>query len=345
MNRYRRNDGFRLLPTRPATKIESGYSISGRTVLGIVVNPKLKEPVLAITDGEYVGIRSLRDDALFAKIGIGYPSDRTEDAGRFTKLPRVHTPDGVRPRNRGYGTSLYSALCLGAHLTYEEYVRIGMKVKGDGVCSDYRDRSDEADAWWKASLQRGLTEERTEEIDERKENVNISGAIDAEALTRIAKLESADQRIVYVNDVDVDIEETSERNYDIYKHDSMVRHALLASSFVARIEAVPVQEQLSELWHAVLDDPQLIEKAYPESLLALDVRNLHPDAINLLSLLYIKAGLKDPAIDAMRERWERNLDPGHVSGQRSLFRANAAGMADVEHARQLVDWEHLEDLP
>lgn len=345
MKRYRRNSEFRLLPTRPTREPPAPDSIGGRTVIGLIINPKLKVPVLAVTDGEYVGIRGLMADALFSKIGTGYPSDRREDASTFTDLPRVHTPDGVRPRNAGYGTSLYSALCLGAHLTYENYVEIGMKVHGDGVCSDTRDRSEEADAWWRAALERGLTSETTEEVEERKDNVDITSGVDVDALTRIAELEDADQRIVHINDVDVDLETVTERSYDVYEHESMISHSLVLASFVVETVAMPVAEQLPYVWHEVLDNPALIEAAYPDALLATDVRGLDEQAINLLSLMYIKANLNDHAISAMRERWERNLDPDHVSGQASLFRANAAGMADVVHARQVVGWEALEALP
>jgi hypothetical protein len=332
---YRANSSwFRLLPTREARLPPAPASIAGRATLGLVVNPKLKVPVLAMTDGEYIGIRSLMQSDLFGKIGTGYPSDMREDSSKFTGLPRVHTPDGVKPRNQGYGTALYSALCLGAHLTYSEHVDIGMKVKGDGVCSDTRDRSEEADAWWRAALARGLTREEVEEIEERKQ-----------ALTRIAELDDADQRIVHLNEIDVDLETLSERIYDVYEYPTMASRGLLVASFVVHVDSALQSEQLSEVWHTMVDDPQVIEVAYPEPLLALDVRGLDSQTINLLSLLYIKAGLSDQATSAMRERWERNLDPGHVTGQASLFRANAAGVADVMHARDVVDWEELEDLP
>jgi hypothetical protein len=349
MRRYRSNNEFRLSPPPQPTRsraIDRTPSIAGRTVLGIVINPKLKVPTLAITDGEYVGVRGLTQEELFRKIGTGYLSKSREAAATYTELPRSHTPDGVSPVNQGYGTALYSALCLGAHQRYHDLVSIKMKMQGDGICSDTNDRSYEADAWWRAANQRGLTRQASEEVEEKEENVNITKAVDNDALTRIASLDDADQRIVYINDIDVDLEKTTENTYDVYEHSSLLEHALCAASFVVDVDkSLPIDEQLSGVWHIVLEDPEVIEYAYPEPLLALDVRDLHPDAINLLSLLYIKAGLKDPAIDAMRERWESNLDPDQVTRQQSLFRANAAGVADVVHARSIVGWSNLEELP
>lgn len=343
---YRPNNEFRLLPTRPERERLGVPSIGGRMVLGLVINPKLKVPVLSVTDGEYVGVRGMMQEELFAKIGTGYLSETREASSTFTDLPRSHTPDGVRPRNQGYGTSLYSSLCLAAHLTYADLASIRMKVRGDGICSDTKDRSDEADAWWHAAQRRGLTRDVTEEIEDREENVDISGTVDPDALNRIATLDDADKRITYINEIDVDIETTSERTYDVYDHSSLLDHALCVASFVVAVPGnVPIHDQLSYVWHAVLDDPDVIEDAYAEPLLALDVRGLDADAISLLSLMYIKAGLKDPAIDAMRERWEKNLDPDYVTRQQSLFRANAAGIADVVHARRAVGWENLEELP
>lgn len=334
-----RRNPFSLTAPEPKPLVRSP-SISGLTTFGILVNPRLMLPVLAVTDGEGVSIRSLLAEDTLRKIGSGYHSDRREQCSTFTDLPRVHTPRGVNPEGAGYGTALYSALCLGAHLTYEEEVAIKMKVRGDGVCSDTRDRSNDADAWWSAANKRGLTETTIEEMDEREEGVDITSDIDAQDLERIAPRDEGTIR--YVNTVNVDIEKSESHEYDLFTYESLTEHSLVVASFRIELER---REDLRSLWNGVLHEPDMIIETWKTPLLALDVRGLSEDAINLLSLLYMSVDLDDKSVDDMRNRWQRNLDPGAANAQQSLFRANAAGVADVMEARHESGWIDLRSLP
>lgn len=339
MRRLRRNETFRLEAPRqlPATERRS---IAGLTTLGLIINPKTKEPVLATTDGEYVSIRSLQQDILLKKLGTGYHSTSREPASQATGFPRVHTPDGVKVAGMGYGTALYSALCDGAHLEYEHPdVRISMSERGDGICSDTDDRSSDADRWWAAAHRQGLTQQQTEEESEREEDVDLD--LDADDLNRCA---SVDGEVVYVNKVNVDIEKTTEKIFDLYSYESLTEHHLVAAEVVHKLPGVvPDDADLSVLWRAALEDPDIIVSADPIALLALDVRGLSEDVISLLSLALLAAEEPERAVDDLRHRWERGLDPGASSGQGRLFRAN--GMADVLEARRLSGWDELSSLP
>lgn len=338
MRRYRPNQ-FRLEAPSAAPE-RTVPTIAGRHTLGLIVNPKTKEPVLATTDGEFVAIRSLREATLLMKLGEGYHSNSQEPASSATGYPRVHTPRGVTIPKMGYGTALYSALCCGAHLEDIGLVEISMSKSGNGICSDTVDRSKDADRWWAAALKIGLTDEEVEEEEEKDENVDIN--VDADDLDRVAGLDEG--KIVYVNQVNVDIEKTSEKTFDYYTYKSLEKHNLLVASVVVDMPGVYNDgADLSVLWRKVLEEPGCIDEALEAPLLALDVRGLDADAISLLSLLYMAAGLKDAEVDAMRERWERRLDPGATSPQGRLFRAN--GMADVAEAREFCGWEDLSDLP
>ena len=343
MRRMRRNETFRLTSAPAPTLPQAPATIAGLTTLGIVVNPKLKQPLLAVTDGEYVSIRSLLNDSFLQRIGRGYPSESKEAASRATGYPRVHTPDGVRPGGMGYGTSLYAALCLGAHLDVEDVVDIRMSKHGNGICSDTRDRSSDADQWWKAAVNRGLAEEDTEEHEEKEENVDVTRDVDADDLQRLVGGDT--RRVVYVNDVNVDFEESETLTFEYLTFDNLTHYDLVCSAFVVKTKGVPRGPELNVLWHEVFDDPDKIVESWDDPLLALDVRGLHDDAISLLSLLYMSAGLGDAQVDAMQERWRRNLDPDDEIVQGRLFRANASGVSDVLAARRAVDWENLEDLP
>lgn len=340
MRSYRRNEEFRLRAPGPGAARDETRTIAGRTVLGLIINPKTKEPVLATTDGHYVGIRSLRQDSLLKKLGTGYLSDSNEDAAVATGYPRVHTPDGVTVGGMGYGTALYSAICDGAHLDFEKHVEIShhRHASGDGICSDTKDRSGAADRWWAAALKIGLTEEHTEKEEEREENVEL----DLEP--RDLNCVQTDGKIVYVNRVSVDLEKTTEKTFDTYSYESLVGHNLVAAEIVVKLRGVIADgSDLYALWQAVLEDPDLIIDTNDVALLALDVRGLSEDAMSLLSLAYLANGQSDATVDDLRNRWERNLDPGSSSGQGRLFKAN--GMADVVEARRISGWDDLSGLP
>ncbi len=337
MRGYRRNEEFRLRAPGPGPARET-RSIAGRTTLGLIVNPKTKEPVLATTDGHHVGIRSLRQESLLKKLGTGYLSDSNEDAIQATGYPRVHTPDGVTVSGMGYGTALYSAICDGALLRAKNLVEISGRGRGEGICSDTNDRSGYADRWWAAALKQGLTEQHIEEEEERDENVELDlepGDLDCV---------QTDGKIVYVNKVNVDLEKTTEKTYDTYSYKSLWNHHLVAAEIVTTLPGVTTEgSDLYVLWREVLEDPDLIIDTNDIALLAIDVRGLSEDAISLLSLAYLANGQPDAAVDDLRNRWARNLDPGATSGQGRLFKAN--GMADAQEARRLSGWDLLADLP
>lgn len=339
MRRYRQNEEFRLQAPRPGPARES-RSIAGRTTLGLIINPKTKEPVLATTDGSYVGIRSLRQESLLRKLGTGYLSDNSEDASVATGYPRVHTPEGVTTSGMGYGTALYSAICDGAHLDRGRHIELShwSRASGDGICSDTKDRSGYADRWWSAALKLGLTEEHVEEEEERDENVDLD--LEPGDLSCV----ETEGKIVYVNKVNVDIEKTTEKTFDTFSYESLIEHHLVAAEIVVDLPGVINDDaDLYVLWRTVLEDPDLIIDTHEVPLLALDVRGLSEDAVSLLSLAYLASGQSDGAVDDLRNRWSRNLDPDARSGQGRLFKVN--GMADVLEARRISGWDALSDLP
>jgi len=140
-------------------KIDSGRRwkdlITGQ-FLGIVVNPKLMKPALAVMQhDDYVHILRMdvegfpdegqgnyqsgcRDD--FSEMGYGWPCD-------VSGCVRVHTAHGVKTRRAGYGTALYTSLALGAHLEI-----MPGEYKADCISSgdiEGHGRSDAAQKWWR----------------------------------------------------------------------------------------------------------------------------------------------------------------------------------------------------
>lgn len=139
--------------------------------LGVVVNPKTKEPVFVqrSSDGElYIDIliaQKAEGKVVYETIGVAYLQDNSEphsdylNATAVTGFPRVHTPDGLEKafKNQGYGTSLYIATLLLATARAERLMRLS-EIAGDGagICSESKTRSESASAWWAAAVERGL---------------------------------------------------------------------------------------------------------------------------------------------------------------------------------------------
>jgi hypothetical protein len=259
----------------------------------------------------------------------------------------VHTPSGVQEKGGGYGTALYTALCLGAWQTWNDRVVISMRKKKDGISSAEDDRSTEASRWWKAAVDRGLAErEESEADDEREEYVKID--VDPDDLDRIVSLDEEDAHITYVNEVNVDITKPGETKvFDYYTFKSAQDNNLVVLGCAIEVPSIPEVEQLSYLWHQELEDPDTLYEVDTDALLALDVRGLHRDFVDLLQLAYLGSGLGEKAADDLLYRWSNDLDPGSESPQGRLFKnaSSAAGMGEVLRARARVGWSDLEDLP
>jgi hypothetical protein len=346
MSRFLRNNF--LTPAPPPPTREKPRTLADLTVLGIIINPKTKRPVLSCTDGSYVSIRGLDAGPERIKVlGRGY-YDRGDypAATDATDLPRVHTPDGVTIKGLGYGTSLYTALCLGAHLTDTvDGFRIKMRGDGSGISSDTDNRSREADDWWAAAIERGLTNTFEAEEEETEENVDID--VSATELDSCTNLDEG--KISYVNRVNVDIVKTTEKIFDYYNFESAASHHLVVLATAVEVpDNIPSGADLDFVWRYLLSKPEALfeDNLDKVALLGLDVRDLDPDVVDLLSLAYIAAGLGDNAVDEMRLRWENKLDPGEQTRQLRLFSPNSGpGFRAVIEAREESGWDNLEDLP
>lgn len=291
--RYRKN--FELTSPTPAA-LTTERSISGLTVLGLVANPKTKEPALVVTDGEYVSIRSLSEGEILKRLGRGYYETHSNDPANATSLPRVHTPDGVLVKGAGWGTSLYTALCLGAYQVKASGVDIEMYERGEGICSWTDDRSPAADGWWQAARKKGLTEIEEQTETEREENVELEPS--ATELNRCLTVDEGD--IVYVNRVDVDIEKTIEKEFDYYKYTNAWNHDLVICELSIKVTA----NDLAFVWKTLMHDPSEIQDVNKDALLALDVRRLDPDARESSQRrLFTPNGIPDVAEARARTAW------------------------------------------
>jgi hypothetical protein len=256
-------------------------------------------------------------------------------------------PNAVEIKGLGYGTSLYTALCLGAHQNYEareegesnRYKISSYGPSGNGISSMEGTRSEEAEDWWSAARRRKLV--ASEEHEETDEGVDVT----SEYAYRIENQEYGGGNITSVNTIDVDVEKIT--TVDVYRWESALKHNLIIASFTAKF----THSEPAGLWQALQRDG--IHEAYPLWILGLDVRGFTLDAINLLGLIGQSAGLSDQDLSNLRYRWERQIDPSMPVPQIVLpFKPNSAAaheaMEAVEQAaeiREASGWDELADLP
>lgn len=329
------------------------------TVVGIVVNPKLKQPVLVLWEGDEIEIWSLARGG--GRVGMGsYESGDPsyEQPANITGMPRVHTPSGVKPKGKGYGTSLYTALCLGAHQHHENELDIEVEWDGDGVSSDADTRSPAASAWWNQAVRLRLAEEIEDEYTE--EDVDIDPYdLDCSHSDGEVEIRSAMGDITKTQTVNAYPYDNAERSDLIVASivDVEIREAALVDRVAGKTRDSPVVRLLSpgglrSLWKEAIDRHTVME-VDRDALLALDVRGLEPQAVNLLSTIAMLDGVSDKDIGALRMRAELNLDPATPIRQMSLpFTPNPAEKRQIrsmlEETKQLrdsLDWKRLSQLP
>lgn len=94
----------------------------------------------------------------------------SEDA---TGFPRVHTSEGVETREAGYGTALYTGLCLAAKLQHDDKIRISLRTEGPGISSN-QSRSGSAQKWWNRAREKFDLVDHIETDVEREESDTFS---------------------------------------------------------------------------------------------------------------------------------------------------------------------------
>lgn len=316
--------------------------------LGIVVNPKLKSPVLVTAAGSGIAISLMLVEEAYEGIGSGYYG--LDDAiAQATGLPRSHTPSGVAIEGAGYGTCLYTALCLGAHQNFEHHEGHRNRFQiasygpdGDGICSTSDDRSGDADEWWRRARRLGLARE----IEDEQEDEDVDVTSDFDSLIEGQEYDGG--TVSRVSTITADISKTV--TGDVYLWSRAAEHRLIVADFT-----IPMTEKdhPSALWERIVVDKKLVTEVTPELILALDVRDLHVSAMNLLGLLAEHGGADEKALHDFRFRWEAGLDPSVPVTQIQLpFKKNSsesrrAGRALEEAAfyRREAGWSELEGLP
>lgn len=294
-----------------------------QVTFGLVVNPRDGRPFLcdrtksrtvwiydmnAVTDGDEIDAE-----------GEGYfEGDSGEadyrEAAEVTGFPRVHTPSGVRHKQRGNGTCLYTALCLAAAMEDDGELSLsGLSVSGQGISSNEH-RSRVASDWWEAAKTRfGLAHEVRAEVRTEFDDEELDlprGAFDA--------VEDRLRRRFNGRDIDLSGGSvtcyghmTAERVADAYPYEKAVEKHLVVFRSDQRVD------DFQSL------DFNAVEIVSPEALAAISFAGIDDwNAFNLagkLVHLAYSANLPRKVIDGMEARLLSHADPDAPPSHWSTF--------------------------
>jgi len=353
----------KALNLRPGRALGTGRRKSasapvGSVFIGMVVNPKLNTPVVVSWDGHEIYIyRGDRKPIPYEGAGYyetGGDSQYTAPT-EVTGYPRAHTPDGVKSKGKGFGTCLYTGLCLGAHQADEGEIRINSPVDGDGISSGSDSRSSSASRWWDMAKKLGLAAENNSTLEE--ENVDID--VSSDELNRCNIAEG--KTINYVNTVNVDL--SVEVSADYYTFNSAVSSDLILFSTAHDVDLSQWNHVLEGFWKELIDDDARypdsssadVENVNVDAILALDVCGMPKQLFNLLIVVARMEGVGEEDIDMLRLRWTLNIDPQTVVRGRQIllpFKPNAEdgkkiveALDRVESLRQNLNWSRFSSLP
>jgi hypothetical protein len=316
-------------------------------IIGLVANPKIKRPLLASVYDQNAEIHRFEGKRSVYEGGGSFEEGTEGQYGRaaaVTGYPRVHTVDGVKTKGKGYGTALYTALCLAANQDDDGDIRLGLDVSGAGISSQEGTRSSSAEAWWSRAKDLDLAEATEDEITE--ENVDLDAGTDK--LTKCLRYELEGKTISYVNTVNVDVTEHIEADY--YTYDNATGAGLVLASF--NVDAFAADDGVRLTYQALKEETADVHEVYADPLVALDVRGLPPHMIEIIALLLEWEG-QGKAAAGVRLRYLLNLDPATgAKAAARILKPNAADareisqvMSSVVKARKSVDWARLSKLP
>jgi len=272
--------------------------------LGCVLNPKTNLPCPVYK--EKTRTVDVFDPLLEDKEGSGYfdNGEHGEDysASEKSGFPRVHTPTGVKTRKAGYGTVLYTGLCLAAKLEDNGSLKLATQVAGAGISSN-ENRSNAAEAWWSAAknefdLAYSVDVGGTEETEDFNESYH-SGTETGRRVVRAVRETLAARDALPEGDLDIDsvivrgtVAQEGSGEADVYPYDRS--HGCLGARSMVPFWFVSEKYDGSEhLWDYYEDpdaeDIEVFDDVFGCMVLTGDV---HPDLVRFIQKVAVAAGKK-----------------------------------------------------
>ena len=343
-------------------------------VLAVVINPKLKIPILVGYDANAAAIyiprsyiehmdedfgtlpaeKERASGVIWARIGDGH-IDEDDAAASATGWPRTHTPSGVWPRGQGMGTCLYTALVVLAKMEDDQ----------EGV-STAPDHSHSAGVWWRAAVKRGLAQEDSSEREIYQEDMadSVSHHFLAEALDGVERVDEVHELVISGA--------ATGGNFLTYSYEAATEAQLVAMTIsnADEIDWSDTQAGLTGVTWRDTDDVNV------EAIAALNVEGYPREFVIMLAKLALEEDPDNEDIRLMLIRHAFDTDPESMGGKQSEldFRGNPGrrigdlwlhpnpeaadpDLHDVddeeielaldraEELREELGWYDLEDLP
>ena len=313
--------------------------------LGLLINPKTKQPVHAMYDGGYVKIYTWLPEPgsrrpKLQKVGAGYYDDE------FEGCPRTHTPNGVTVKGMGLGTVLYSALALGT--TYRQDVGLDQAC----VHSVSGDRSREAERWWAAAVDMDLAEDTEIEALVDFEDEDWSDYLDTYSLEQWG---GEDVHEITNWSFTVSGVRGGEKEGQFLRLETIAEHGILAllpdntrgNATVVTSEAAFLKKGYVEIDdyrddpYGNIEWPTDEEEAAP--LLAMDTKSIPRDFRNYLrGILQDHAGISEEQLVA--SGYAVPTDPERYGGRQLEMEVNPSDeIPEVRQVRRI--WRSLAKLP
>lgn len=258
--------------------------------VGVVVQPKTKAPIYVVLRGgsyrtiDIVGRRRDPDAGwVYQVLGTGYLDSTGSEylaATRLSGLPRAHTPSGVQIQGGGYGTCLYTGLVLLAVCQHDKLINLAQLAgSGYGICSSSSERSDLAQTWWEAAVERGLATEdvgEAEEHDADEEEVDVLNYFGPRVRTKLREAveqiisEHGDWQSVNVDSINCTVQgypqsDGDEFTYNTYLMDAAEEHKLVALIDVTSGGLTDWMRQTTNVFDTARASPSRARRAGPRS--------------------------------------------------------------------------------
>ena len=343
---------------------EALYNPEKYQLVGVTANPKLGAPCLTLCNIESVSGKTAiyrPDGGKWSYEGAGYfDSDEDNKNVRLTGFPRSHTPGGVETKGAGFGTCLYTSMCLVGHLHHEDDLPSSFNIPGDGdgCGSAVNDRSHSAEAWWEKAVERGIVEREDHEGEIEQYDVSLEDyGVDSYSLDQIVHDGVSVER---VNCMDADITTYEQAELDTYRYDSAAQSGLAVLTFHARNDDEPINipalAALDAKRPEAVDYEELtrhVQEVNDDALLALNMMGCPEWFVWFIMGVGREHEVDQTALEQMMVRWRAQVDPdiddqawgiagsGYTPNDAEVRKALEA----AEKHRERLGWEKLASLP
>lgn len=319
-----------------------------------VLNPKKSTLLQCTTDTTYddptVEITPVdSDEDSPDPLGSGWFNNEPEyiQSEDLSGYPRVHiTQEGVRERGHGYGTAIYTALCVAAHMVFKKQLALNSRVVGDGISSmsEGGGRSPDADVWWHNAVRTYKLAQRIRY--ETVEESEFGGTLPIDNLE-------------YLNEI---IEDLTGHQFSKIKSASLTLSGTQEEPVAVEVEIYPFEKAVEAnlvpftlpkskvAWFYEYDDRQADVYSL-DALEAIDLSGIHKliedgEERGILSAEWLlnlakRAGMRPGGLECMERRLQYGYDPNDETRMNPPSRVAQKDLRRVSEIRNALGWDRF----